>query len=81
MPSAGRPAARVLEDNFTRVEKTTNKSNRWLWKCNHQPIEGRDSNLELHLTDSTKCPSAPPEARQQARVVLMKKGKILNTGF
>jgi len=33
MPSAGRPAARILEDkNLTRVEKTTNKSHRWLWK-------------------------------------------------
>jgi len=69
----GRPVEKIIDENFTRLEKKDDKSNRWFWKCNHctdaPPIEGRDGNLQGHLIDplAVKCPNAPQDVRQQAR--------------
>lgn len=35
--AGGRPAAKIITDNFTELEKVHNKSNRKFWQCNHCP--------------------------------------------
>ncbi|KAJ6470533.1 hypothetical protein C8R45DRAFT_1015958 [Mycena sanguinolenta] len=71
----GRPAPSLYTNNFTRLDKKDNRSNRYEWKCIHcgdnpnstgARIEGRDNNLPNHLSDTRKCPNAPLDVRNEA---------------
>jgi len=77
----GRPAAPIIQANFTVIEKVDNKSHRYWYKCNHcadgtggSRIQGRDNNHVKHLTDPKKCPNAPEDVRKEARIFLAGKG-------
>ncbi|KAF7348928.1 DUF659 domain-containing protein [Mycena venus] len=77
--AGGRPADKLLDANFTRLERAGEKSNRYFWKCNHcdtpggAHIEGRDQRPIKHLID---CPSAPASVRQAGHLHLIAKGNI-----
>lgn len=81
---AGRPTNHFLSTHFTKLEKKSNKSNRYFWDCNYcshantagRQIEGRDNKLLLHIIDTKACPNAPVAVRQEARVNLMQKGHL-----
>ena len=85
MAGAGRPVHPFISENFTRVDKKDNQSNRWLYNCDfcdddHTPgcnIKHQDNKLFNHIINSQACPNATPEARCQAQVILMGKGKII----
>ena len=84
---AGRPVHPFISKNFTRVDKKDNQSNRWLYDCNfcdknHTPgqnIEHRDNKLFNHIINTQACPNATAEARREAQIILMGKGKIIAT--
>ena len=76
---AGRPPAKILTEHFNRLEKQTNKSNRWFYQCKYcgsEPhalgaqIENRDNKPLKHLQ---KCNKAPQSARSAARMQLAAK--------
>lgn len=75
----GHPPAAYITDNFDRIDKKDNKSNRYYFQCKHcglqsEKIENRDNLLALHLIDVKKCSKAPNDARAQARTFLLGKG-------
>ena len=80
---AGRPVNPFILKYFTRVDKKDNQSRRWLYDCkfgdaNHGlGIEHRDNTLFNHIASTEKCPNATPEARREAQIALMGKGKII----
>lgn len=81
---SGRRVHPFISNNFTRIDKKDNLSNRWYWDCNfcdanHAPgchIEGRDNNLLLHIINAKLCPNASADACREAQAILMEKGKI-----
>ncbi|KAF8199410.1 hypothetical protein K438DRAFT_1583395, partial [Mycena galopus ATCC 62051] len=82
---AGRRAPSLHTNNFTRLDKVSNKGGRYNWKCKHCPndsaaIEGRDNALAQHLADSRKCPHAPAGVRNEALRFMADKKKTDSTG-
>ena len=87
--STGRPPAEFITRHFLKLDKLGNKSGRYFWKCKYcgdingskgEKIEGRDNLLYWHLADIRKCSHAPSNARAEARLELMKKGKVAPVG-
>ncbi|KAK7039668.1 DUF659 domain-containing protein [Favolaschia claudopus] len=77
--TGGRPPEKLLAENFTRLDKAAEKSNRYFWKCDHcdtpagARIEGRDQRPIKHLT---VCTSVPDEIRKAAHLHLVAKGNV-----
>ncbi|KAK7045152.1 hypothetical protein R3P38DRAFT_3433925 [Favolaschia claudopus] len=77
--SGGRPPEKLLAENFTRLDKAAEKSNRYFWKCDHcdtpagARIEGRDQRPIKHLTVCTKVTD---EIRKAAHLHLVAKGNV-----
>jgi hypothetical protein len=84
---AGRPVHPFISENFMRIDKKDNQSNRWLYDCNfcdenHAPghnIEHQDNKLIQHIINSKACPNATTEVHRKAQIILIEKGKIIAT--
>ncbi|KAG1761618.1 hypothetical protein EDD22DRAFT_1031796 [Suillus occidentalis] len=78
--AGGRPLPSLINDNFERLERVENSSNRYYWKCKHcsdadnssgARIQGRDNNLPNHLIK--RCTNANAPLRQAACLFIMEK--------
>ncbi|KAL4079473.1 hypothetical protein J3A83DRAFT_4185487 [Scleroderma citrinum] len=80
----GRPPPTIVTENFRRVGKVNNKSNRWYYECIHcstsegtgPHIESRDNNPIRHLTNPASCPNVPAVVRNAARTYLATKAQV-----
>lgn len=79
--AGGCPASSIIQANFTMLEKVSNKSHQYWYKCNHcldgstgSGTQGQDNNHVKHLTDPKKCPNAPADVQKEVRILLAGKG-------
>ncbi|KAG1880177.1 hypothetical protein F4604DRAFT_1922859 [Suillus subluteus] len=70
----------LINDNFERLDKVTNNSGCYFWKCKHcghldnspgAKIQGHDNNLPSHIIHD--CKNATPELCQKARTFIVNK--------
>ena len=83
--AGGKKLDEFVDRHFSRVEKKSNRTNRWSMKCRYctrdTVIKHRELRCTVHLSKYEQCPNAPDHVRKEAlqRLAVTKRGVLSST--